>query len=1051
MAEEASSVQNLEDAPVKTAKQLEKEAKKQAKLDKFNAKKKAEKDEKAAAIPSATDKEPKKSKKPKSTAEEIIEDNTPPGMKKNLRTMPNAYNPKYVESAWYEWWEKEGFFKPEYKRDYDKPNPKGQFVMVIPPPNVTGSLHLGHALTNSIEDAITRWHRMKGKTVLWVPGCDHAGIATQVVVEKMLERQEGKTRHELGREAFTKKVWEWKDKKGSRIYDQLKRLGSSVDWDRACFTMDQKMCNAVTEAFVRLHKKGLIYRSKRLVNWSCSLKSAISDLEVEKVEVTGRTLFSVPGYTEQVEFGVIVSFAYQLDGGSGEIVVATTRVETMLGDTAVAVHPKDERYRHLIGKYISHPFLDRKIPIVADEMVDINFGTGAVKITPGHDQNDFEVGIRNKLDLITIFDDNGILTDNCGKFSGMKRFDARKAVMIALEELKLLRDVKDNPMFVPICSRSKDVVEPILKPQWYVKCEGMASKASQAVKNGDLKIIPDMHKKTWFQWMENIRDWCISRQLWWGHRIPAYFVTITGQPVGDKDDDKFWVSGRTMEEAKRSAADKFKVTEDSISLTQDEDVLDTWFSSALFPFSVFGWPQKTKDLELFYPGTLLETGHDIIFFWVARMVFFAQELTETLPFREVYLHAMVRDAHGRKMSKSLGNVIDPIDVIDGITLEKLHSMLEDSNLHPREIEKAKKGQREEYPEGIPECGTDALRFTLCDYTQQGRDMNLDVQRVHAKRKFCNKLWNLTKFAMKYLDEYESFKPEPLSSLKPSHLSFKDRWILSRISNVVRLCNEGFEKYDFSLATKSIQVFFQEELSDVYIECLKPLFQGKLISDAAKVSCQVLYTCLDVGFRLIAPFMPYVSEELYQRLPRRDTSDPPSLCVTPYPEESEYTWDDPELESGFDQVKKIYETIRKSRATYQLQKGLKIKVYVKASREIEDLISKWKDVLMTLAYCEDVIVNQPPPEGCLFLTVSDMCECHIPLQGIIDLAKETSRMDSEIKDLTARIESLNKKMGAPAYLTKVPLRVRQEEAEKMKQYQSELTLKETALQALPKLT
>lgn len=613
---------------------------------------------------------------------------------------------------------------------------------------------------------------MKGRTTLWNPGCDHAGIATQVVVEKKLWRDNKQTRHDLGREKFIEKIWEWKNEKGHRIYEQLKRIGGSFDWDRACFTMDPKLCRAVTEAFVRLHDDGTIYRSNRLVNWSCTLKSAISDIEVEKTELTGKTLLSIPGYTEKIEFGVLVHFSYLVENSPETITVATTRIETMLGDTAVAVHPNDPRYTHLIGKFVKHPFNDRKLPIVADDFVDISFGSGAVKITPAHDPNDYEVGKRHNLPFITIFNEEGIVIDG-GKFSGLKRFHARKAVIEALKELNLLVDIKDNPMVVPICSRSKDVVEPMIKPQWYIKCDEMAAKAVKSVETGELRIIPEQHKKTWYHWMEGIRDWCISRQLWWGHRIPAYYVSFADKNsnLEMKNEDERWVSGRTEAEARKKASVKFNIPEAQIKLRQDDDVLDTWFSSALFPFSIFGWPEETEELKAFYPGTLLETGHDILFFWVARMVFFGQKLLGKLPFKEVYLHAMVRDAHGRKMSKSLGNVIDPMDVIRGCGLEELHKQLTESNLDPRELKKAIEGQKSDYPQGIPECGTDALRFALCAYTSQGRDINLDILRVQGYRFFCNKLWNATKFALIYLGDFKWQGDSQVSLLSINKINF----------------------------------------------------------------------------------------------------------------------------------------------------------------------------------------------------------------------------------------------------------------------------------------
>ena len=630
----------------KTAKQKEKEAKKKAekaeKLEKLRLKQlKLEEQKKAAG---STDKKTKKDDKsdakisgekakPSAAYDEKL--SLPGEMKDISCPLPDSYSPQYVEAAWYSWWEKSGFFKPEYGVDGVKgmikkaKNGKNVFMMVIPPPNVTGKLHIGHALTMAVEDTITRWHRMNGKLTLWNPGCDHAGIATQVVVEKKLKKEQGIGRHDLGREKFVSKVWEWKEEYGAGIYDQLRKLGTSVDWDRACFTLDPKMKTAVEEAFIRMHEDGTIYRSNRLVNWSCTLKSAISNLEVDKIELTGRTLMPVPGYSDKVEFGVIISFAYKVENMNEEIVVATTRIETMLGDTGVAVHPEDPRYKKFHGKYVLHPFCKdekgqpRRLPIVCDDFVERDFGTGAVKITPAHDENDYECGKRNNLPFLTIFTDDGLVADGYGQFSKMPRFKARLAVLEAIEKEGLFRGKADNPMIVPVCNRSKDIIEPLLKPQWYVRCDEMAQKAVEATKSGELKVLPQQFEKTWYGWMDGMRDWCISRQLWWGHRIPVYSVTIPGKNI-DPADNESWVSGRTLEEAKAKAAKKFATDASKITLTQDEDVLDTWFSSALFPFSIFGWPENTEELKLFYPGSLLETGHDILFFWVARMVFFGQ-------------------------------------------------------------------------------------------------------------------------------------------------------------------------------------------------------------------------------------------------------------------------------------------------------------------------------------------------------------------------------------------------------------------------------------------
>uniref|UniRef100_A0A1I8BHA2 Valine--tRNA ligase, mitochondrial n=1 Tax=Meloidogyne hapla TaxID=6305 RepID=A0A1I8BHA2_MELHA len=801
----------------------------------------------------------------------------PDGRKDVSKTMPSTYSPVYVEAAWYEWWERQGFFRPEYG---------------------------GRDLT----------HRMCGKTVLFVPGCDHAGIATQVVVEKKLKRERGLTRHQLGREKFINEVWKWKNNKGHIIYDQIRKLGAGVDWDRVVFMMDPKIVRAVTEAFVQMHEKGVIYRSKRLVNWSCTLRSAISDIEVDKKEIEGRTLVSVPSYKDKVELGVLAEFAYPVEGSSGdELVVATTRIETMLGDVAVAVHPDDPRYKHLIGKKCIHPFIQRALPIIADTFVDPNFGTGAVKITPAHDYNDYEVGVRHSLPFINILSDDGILLPNCGeKFAGMKRFDARKKIVEELKAIGLYKGDKCHQMIVPFCSRSNDVIEPIVKSQWYIRCKDMAERALDAVSNGSLRIVPESHVKTWNNWLGDIKDWCISRQIWWGHQIPAYFVTINepGRPEADPSDDSYWVSARDEHEAKSKAASKFGVPIEKITLKRDEDVLDTWFSAGLWPFSVMGWPEKTTDLQNFFPGHLMETGHDILFFWVARMVFMSQELCNgQLPFKEIFLHAMVRDAHGRKMSKSLGNVIDPLDVIYGISLEELHKRLEDGNLDSKELSTAKVGQRRDYPQGIPECGTDALRFALMAYTTQDRAINLDVLRVRGYRFFCNKIWQGVRFVFSQLgNNLNEYKPEAKFKRYPDIETLTDRWILSRLSRCVADCNLGFNNYNFRQLTTALYQFWYYEFCDVYLESAKPVFAASQAVENGNLQiaivCHILYHCVDTFLRLAAPIMPFITEELWQRLPKRKDEMAKSICVAEYPQPEQYSFYDEEAESNAELIRKI---------------------------------------------------------------------------------------------------------------------------------------------------
>lgn len=1026
----------------KTAKQLEKEAKKAAKLAKLQ-----EKQAKLAAQAPAAPKE-KAEKKAKAVVRDIVyEGKTAEGEKKDLTgPMPDAYSPQYVEAAWYSWWEKQGFFKPEYFMKDGKVSSKGQFVMVIPPPNVTGSLHLGHALTNSIEDAITRWHRMHGRTTLWVPGCDHAGIATQVVVEKKLWREEKISRHDLGREKFIEKIWEWKESKGGRIYHQLKKIGSSMDWDRVSFTMDPKLCRAVTEAFNQMHEKGLIYRDKRLVNWSCTLKSAISDIEVDKVEIPGRTFLAIPNYQDKVEFGVLVSFAYQVEDSNEEIIVATTRIETMLGDSAVAVHPKDTRYTHLHGKFVKHPFVDRRLPIVLDDFVDMNFGTGAVKITPAHDPNDYEVGKRHNLPFITIFSDDGYIVGDYGKFTGMKRFDARKAVLAALKELGLYKETVNNPMVVPICSRSKDVVEPLIKPQWYVKCSDMANNATEAVKSGELKIIPESHTKIWYHWMDGIRDWCISRQLWWGHRIPAYFTKFkdSSKAAALTDEAEFWIVARNVDEAYAKAEKKFGITKDEFELHQDEDVLDTWFSSGLFPFSVFGWPEQTEDLKLFYPTTLLETGHDILFFWVARMVFFGQTLLGKLPFKYVFLHPMVRDAHGRKMSKSLGNVIDPMDVINGISLEGLHEQLYESNLDPREIDKAKAGQKQDYPNGIPECGTDAMRFALCSYMTQARDINLDILRVQGYRFFCNKLWNATKFALMYFESGETYEILDKPTSKESNV---DLWILSKLSNTIETTNKAFESYEFATITQASYGFWLYDLCDNYLECLKPVFLSDNTEKKA-IARRVLYTCLDYGLRLLSPFMPFITEELFQRLPRKNLATIPSICVAPFPDIAQFNFKSENIERDFEFVQKVGKAIRSARSDYNIPAKIKTEAFAISSDEkLKEILKDYKEELQTLSYCSKIELATEAPNGCAILTINAQCEIHLMLKGIIEVDKEIAKLEKKQEFLSQSVSKLKQKMSIEDYATKVPQNIQADNAENLKQSEIEVERIKIAIEAL----
>jgi len=1031
-----------------------------------------------------------------------------------------AYHPKAVEHAWDAWWAKSGYYTTDPALA-EAAGEDGRFVMVIPPPNVTGSLHLGHALTCSIQDTLCRWHRMHGRPVMWLPGTDHAGIATQTVVERRLTKLEGKTRHDLGREAFLERVWQWKDQYAANIVTQLRHLGVSVDWSRERFTMDDGLSVAVTEAFCRMHAKGLIYRDTRLVNWCCALNSAISDIEVDVLEVDTPTMLPVPGHdaAKKYEFGTIISFAYPVEDSDERLVVATTRLETMLGDAAVAVHPEDPRYTHLHGKHVVHPFTGRKMPIILDgELVDMAFGTGAVKITPAHDPNDFACGRRHGLPEITILHDDGRMNAECGEFEGLLRYDARVAVQKALVAKGLYVGTAPNKMSIATCSRTGDIIEPMLKPQWWVNCKDMAERAVRAVRNGDLTILPDMHEHTWYRWLDDCRDWCISRQLWWGHRIPAYSATVRGRKA-EAGDKETWVVGRTEEEAAARAAEALGVPVAEVQLEQDPDVLDTWFSSGLFPFSTFGWPEKTADLDGFFPNSLLETGHDILFFWVARMVMMGLELTDQLPFRTVYLHAMVRDKYGRKMSKSLGNVIDPLEVINGCPLSHLHSKLEAGNLPPKEVTKAKAGQTEEFPDGIPECGADALRFGLLSYTLQGRDINLNISNVVAHRHFCNKLWNATRFA---LMNFEGYVPDmavmqilgslarsaaeqggttigdddaaasassaaaaaavaaedgaaasasfasrpgykhpvgsagPMTTAAPAPgapvtLAARDRWILSRLNHACRAVELGMRTFAFAEACRAAHNFWLEDLCDVYLELSKPVFRGD--DEPAKHAARLtLYTCLDAGLRLLHPMMPFVTEELWQRLPGRGgdwTAGEPeagSIMVAPWPKAVE-GMDAPGLEASMSRALGVVRGIRVLRAQAVLKPSVSTDVIITSTTaEAADSIAALKDDISTLGCASDVTFvaaeGFAAPRGCAMQVVDADLAVLVNLAGHVDPDQELARLAKQRSKKETLLAAAEKRLGGPGF-ERMPEDVKQKEEEGREALVSELASIEQA--------
>jgi len=849
----------------------------------------------------------------------------------------------------------------------------------------------------------------------------------------MLMKEQGITRHELGREQFIEKVWEWKNEYGNKITTQLRSLGSSVDWSRERFTMDE-MCNkAVIEAFNRFHEKGLLYRDQRLGNWSCALKSAISDIEVDSLELEGRTFLNVKTHKGnpndpqgRYEFGVLTHFCYPIENSDETLQVATTRLETMLGDAAVAIHPEDPRYTHLHGKYVIHPFNQRRIPIITDAtLVDMNFGTGAVKITPAHDPNDYECGKRHKLEFITILTEDGAINDKGGQFKGMMRYDARIAVEEALKKKGLFKGKEPNKMRLALCSRSGDILEPMITPQWYVNCTGMAKRSTDAVRNGQLKIIPADHEKTWFHWLDNIRDWCISRQLWWGHQIPAWFATLkteSGVSKNDMDNNDRWIVARNEEEALEKAVQKLGVSKEEIFLERDEDVLDTWFSSGLFPFSVFGWPDKTDDLEAFYPTSLLETGLDILFFWVARMVMMGLELTDKLPFHTVYLHAMVRDKEGRKMSKSLGNVIDPLEVIHGCTLESLLKKLDLGNLPGKEVAKAKKDQQKDFPDGIPECGSDALRFGLLAYTVQGRDVNLDIKRVVGYRQFCNKLWNATRFALQFVSDFKPTENLLETLMGSGKMAIRDKFIISRLMFCCNQMNTFFKDYKFGDAQMASYSFWLDDLCDVYLELIKPVVYdtSDQNADSRWAAQATLWICLEAGLRILHPMMPFVTEELWHRLPGRGTlgdSEKTTIMLMPYPEFiKDYV--NVETEESMETTKAIIKACRSLRAQYNIANKVLTSFYLKMGSEKGALeVSSQSDDIQTLGKAKSVQVNADEsaiPASVGIVIIDEEKTVMMDLTGLVDYNAEIKKLTKTLTKTLNPLTALEKKMSADGY-------------------------------------
>lgn len=912
--------------------------------------------------------------------------------------MEKTYNPQDIEQRWYTQWEEKGYFSP---------TGEGQpYCIMIPPPNVTGTLHMGHAFQDTLMDGLTRYHRMRGHNTLWQPGTDHAGIATQMVVERQLNA-EGKNRHDLGRDDFIKRVWEWKAESGGTITKQLRRMGASVDWERERFTMDEDLSKAVNEAFVRLYNDGLIYRGKRLVNWDPVFHTAISDLEVLSEE----------------ENGFMWHLRYPLEDGSQELVVATTRPETMLGDSAVAVHPEDERYKHLIGTNIRLPLCDRLIPIIGDDYVDPEFGTGCVKITPAHDFNDYEVGTRHDLPLRNIFTEDAAINDEAPEaYRGMDRFEARKQIIKDLDALNLLEKIDDHKLMVPRGDRSGAIIEPLLTDQWYVKIQPLADPAIDAVKNGDIKFVPENWSKTYFEWMNNIQDWCISRQLWWGHRIPAWYDA----------EGKIYVGKNEAE-----VRSQHNLGTDVV-LTQDDDVLDTWFSSALWPFSTLGWPEKTPELDTFYPTNVLVTGFDIIFFWVARMIMFGLKFMDDVPFKEVYVHGLVRDAEGQKMSKSKGNVLDPLDLIDGIDLEALLEKRSSNMMQPEKAEKIRKQTLKHFPDGIPALGTDAMRFTFSALATTGRDIRFDLQRVEGYRNFCNKIWNAARYVMMQCEGHD------LSTNITPEYSIADRWILSRLQTVSANVNDSFDKYRFDFAAKNLYEFTWHEFCDWYLELSKPLLFSKTASDAQKLGTRLtLIRVFETLLRLQHPIMPYITEEIWQQLKPLTGKDGDSIQLESYPELDESLIDSA-AESDIEWVKTLIQGVRKIRSEMNVNPGKQITAMIAGWTEADKTrFTQTETYIRQLAKIEEITWlkdDEQAPEAAMAL-VGDM-RVLIPLAGLIDKDAEIERLTKEINKISGNVEKTAVRINNPNFADKAPAAV-------VEQARKQLAEQESALDELKK--
>ncbi|WOD08518.1 valine--tRNA ligase [Marinomonas sp. GJ51-6] len=906
--------------------------------------------------------------------------------------MEKTYQPQSIEQPIYKRWEEGGYFSPQGNGT--------PFSIMIPPPNVTGSLHMGHAFQHTLMDAMIRRERMKGSRTLWQPGSDHAGIATQMVVERQLAAQ-SLTRHDLGREKFLEKVWEWKGESGGTISDQMRVLGDSVAWDKERFTMDPGMSAAVQEVFVRLFDEGIIYRGQRLVNWDPVLHTAISDLEVISEEENGFMWY----------FRYPLADGVKTEDGKDYIVVATTRPETMFGDAAVAVAPDDERFTALVGKEIELPLVGRRIPIVADEYVDKEFGTGCVKITPAHDFNDYEVGKRHDMPLINILTDDAAINNVAPeKYRGMDRFEARKAVVADFDALGLLEKVADHKLKVPRGERGNTVIEPYLTNQWYVAVETLAKPAIEAVENGDIQFVPKQWENTYFAWMRDLQDWCISRQLWWGHQIPAWYDA----------DGKFYV-GKDEAEVRV----KYNLAAD-LELTQDEDVLDTWFSSALWTFATQGWPEETQDFAEFSESDVLVTGFDIIFFWVARMIMMTLKFTNKVPFKTVYITGLIRDERGDKMSKSKGNVIDPLDLINGIDIDSLVAKRTYGMMQPRLAEKVEKNTRETYPEGIQAYGTDALRFTLCSLASGGRDIKFDLNRLEGYRNFCNKIWNATRYVLMNTEEQDCGQ-----SGADVELSLADKWIISRLQHAEEAVNHAFETHRYDLASQALYEFMWHEYCDWYLELSKPVLWDESATAAQLTGTRrTLVRVLEAFLRLAHPMMPFLTEEIWQRVAPLAGVSGDTVMMAQYPE-AEESKKDAQAEADVDWLKGVIEGVRNIRGEMNISPSKPLTVLFRNGSEQDKLrLEANLTFLQTLAKLDTVTWLEAGDEAPMSATalVGDM-EVLVPMAGLIDKDAELARLQKEIDKASKELQRIQGKLSNESFVAKAPAAVVEKERAK----------------------